>query len=138
MRKLMPIAMAFVIPTLLLTGCSSKAKDEQIASLQAQLEETRQELAQVKDQQQRAEARNRQLQTELDSLAVLENMVVEMKDHYTILRVPDQLMFASGQARVNRHGRELLDKVGDVLKRYPEYEIRIVGHTDNKQIKPEF
>jgi chemotaxis protein MotB len=138
MRKLMPVAMAFVISALLLAGCSSKAKDEQIASLQAQLTETRQELDQVRDQQQRAEARNRQLQTDLDSLATLENVVVEMKEHYTVLRVPDQLMFASGQARVNRHGRQLLDQVADILSRYPEYEIRIVGHTDNKQIKPEF
>jgi chemotaxis protein MotB len=80
----------------------------------------------------------RQMQTDLDSLATLENMVVEMKQHFTVLRVQDQLMFSSGVARINKNGKHLLEQVAQILNRYPEYEIRVEGHTDNKQIKPEF
>lgn len=138
MKKVMLASLSVLLLALLATGCSSKAKDQQIASLQAQLEETRQELAQLQDQKQRLEARNRQLQTELDSLAELENLVVELKEKYTVLRVQDQLMYRSGQASLNSNGMRILDQVADILSRYPEYEIRIVGHTDDKQIKPEF
>jgi chemotaxis protein MotB len=138
MKKLILISLVMGLVALLATGCSSKAKDEQIASLQAQLEETRQELATAQDLNQRAEARARQLQEELDSLARLEQMVVELREHFTVLRVQDQLMFSSGQAQLNSNGQRILDQVADVLNRYPEYEIRVEGHTDDKQIKPEF
>ncbi len=138
MRKLMLVSLAVVLPALSFMGCSSKAKDEQIASLQSQLTETRQKLTDAQDQNQRADARMRQMQTDLDSLATLENMVVEMKQHFTVLRVQDQLMFSSGVARINKNGKHLLEQVAQILNRYPEYEIRVEGHTDNKQIKPEF
>jgi chemotaxis protein MotB len=54
------------------------------------------------------------------------------------LRVPDRLLFAFSSARISQSGMSLLDDIADIFGRYPEYNIRVEGHTDNKKIKPEF
>ena len=63
---------------------------------------------------------------------------MEQSEKYTMLRVPEKLLFNLSQVRLSTSGRKLLDDIAGILKKYPEYDVRVEGHTDNKKIKPEF
>src|SRR5690554_7083873 len=47
----------------------------------------------------------------------------------------DKLMFQSGKADVQSKGKEALKVLADVLKKNPEFQILVEGHTDNVPIK---
>ena len=49
----------------------------------------------------------------------------------------DRILFDSGKAQVKEDGRKVLDKVGAVLNRVADKNIRIEGHTDNVPITTE-
>ncbi|MFO0565981.1 MAG: OmpA family protein [Polyangiaceae bacterium] len=51
-----------------------------------------------------------------------------------VLRLPEQLLFESGETSVNEDGQAALAAVADVL-RDKEVTIRVEGHTDNRPIK---
>jgi flagellar motor protein MotB len=46
----------------------------------------------------------------------------------------DEILFASGEATLSPHGREVLGKVGGVLKDLKEQQILVGGHTDDRPI----
>lgn len=45
------------------------------------------------------------------------------------------LQFNSGSARLNTNSEVLLDRVAKILKRYPAYDIKVQGHTDDEGSK---
>jgi chemotaxis protein MotB len=50
----------------------------------------------------------------------------------------EQVLFEFGKGSLNREGEKLLNKVGATLKDVKNRKIRVVGHTDNVPILPEF
>lgn len=46
----------------------------------------------------------------------------------------EKVLFNSGRAEVNQQGKEILKKVGDILKEVEDKDIRIEGYTDNVPI----
>lgn len=64
-----------------------------------------------------------------------DELSVEMKSGKVYVSLSDQLLFQSGSAQVNSKGREALLKVAEVLKKNPDIEVVIEGHTDNVPIK---
>ena len=42
--------------------------------------------------------------------------------------------FESGSAEIQKDAKKILNRIGDVLKMYPKYTIKIEGHTDNVPI----
>jgi chemotaxis protein MotB len=63
--------------------------------------------------------------------------ITQLKNKLTVNMV-DKVLFNSGEAEVTKKGRSTLDKVGAVLKKITDKQIRIEGHTDNVPIKKEF
>ena len=59
--------------------------------------------------------------------------VIEYRDEL-VLRLPEQLLFESGDTRVNDDGQAALSGIADALKGR-ELELRVEGHTDNVPIK---
>jgi chemotaxis protein MotB len=137
MRKYSVYFVLFLLG-LFLTGCASHAKDEQIADLKDQLMKTQTRLSELEGQNSEMVAMNDSLRSELGTLVKREDVEMEIKDKYTVLRVPDELFFSSGSAKVRSKGEEIIGKLAQIFQKYPSYNIRVEGHTDNKQIKLDF
>lgn len=136
MRKLLIGFLLLAMAVIFLTGCASHkdellAKDAEIDSLQQKVSDLQSNLDQLRE-------RNQQLQSALDSVSSREKMTLEKLDQTTVLRVPNDVLFRSGHASLTAEGKKLLDDISGVMKEYPDYEIRIEGHTDSIPIKPEF
>lgn len=59
--------------------------------------------------------------------------VTSLKDKLTLSMV-DKILFDSGSAEVSKEGKKVLDRVGGILKKAHDKQIRIEGHTDNVKI----
>ncbi|MEK6680721.1 MAG: OmpA family protein [Nitrospirota bacterium] len=61
--------------------------------------------------------------------------ITQIKDKLSVNMV-EKILFDSGKAEIKPKGKEVLKKVGDILKSVPDKQIRIEGHTDNVPIGP--
>ncbi|HUT66812.1 MAG TPA: OmpA family protein [Spirochaetota bacterium] len=50
------------------------------------------------------------------------------------MKVAEELFFDTGKAEIKPDGKSVLLRIGNILKKIPEKNIRIEGHTDNVQI----
>ena len=50
----------------------------------------------------------------------------------------DRILFAFGRATISPQGEEILQKVGETLEAVKGKKIRVVGHTDDRPIHPEY
>lgn len=64
-----------------------------------------------------------------------DELSIEIRDGKVYVSMSDKLMFASGKAEVQEKGKEALEVLAKVLKKNPEFEILVEGHTDNVPIK---
>ncbi|MEX2485109.1 MAG: OmpA family protein [Brumimicrobium sp.] len=64
-----------------------------------------------------------------------DELTIEIKNGKVYVSMSDKLMFASGKADVQEKGKEALEVLSRVLKKNPEFEILVEGHTDNVPIK---
>jgi chemotaxis protein MotB len=64
-----------------------------------------------------------------------DELSVETRNGKVYVSLAEKLLFQSGQANVDKKGREALAKLADVLNKNPDIEIQIEGHTDNVPIK---
>lgn len=142
MKAKVSVLLLAVLLAALLAGCATKgqlkARDAEIAELKQQLEEARSQCVILEDEKKAIENRANEMQGELDDLSDSLQIVIEKNAKYTMLRVPEKLLFNSSQVNIHKEGRALLDNIADILKRYQEYDVRVEGHTDNVGIKPEF
>lgn len=138
MRKVTILLVISILILPLLVGCSSKAKDERIASLESQVADLQSDLEQARQAREQAEQRAQELQSDLDSLANKLQVEMQEKERNKLLRIPDELLFSSGSATINQGGRQVLSEVANIIDKYPDYDVRVEGHTDNKQILPQF
>lgn len=59
--------------------------------------------------------------------------VTQLADRLS-LNIIDKILFPSGEADISEQGKEVLKRVGDILKQARDKTIRIEGHTDNVPI----
>jgi len=138
MRRLFYVAALLAALAVILSGCSSGAKKEIAAAEARKLSDLQNRLNQIEAEKNQLQARESSLQAELKKLADQEKLYLEKLDKYAMLRVPNKLVFGSGSTVITTDGKRILSGIADILKRYPDYELRIEGHTDNVQIKSEF
>ena len=63
--------------------------------------------------------------------------IKELKDKLSITFV-DRILFEFGKSAVSPQGKEILEKVGKILKTLEDKKIRVVGHTDNVPIMEDY
>ena len=70
----------------------------------------------------------------------IENQEVTIKTFKEKISVSfvDRVLFGFARTTITPEGREILDRVGEVLKKVKDRKIRIIGHTDNIAIRPEY
>jgi len=138
MRKIGILGIPLLLLILISVGCSSKAKDMEIANLKDQLYVAEARIDSLEQRSQMYEVEARDLRRELSTLATREELEMEIEEKYTLLRVSEELLFSSGSDKISSNGKRILDDVAEIFKRFEHNDIRVEGHTDDKKIKPEF
>jgi chemotaxis protein MotB len=138
--KLRTVLLVGLLLATLSWGCSSNKElvaqqEQQIAELKAQVTNLESELTAEK---RRSEELNSELEQALAEYQKKEQVLLEKIDDKSVITVSDAMLFQSGSVQLTRKATEILDKIGDVLQRYPDREIRVGGHTDNVGIGLEF
>jgi chemotaxis protein MotB len=59
---------------------------------------------------------------------------VSAANQIVTVHLADEILFASGEAELSKHGKEVLSRVGDVLKTLDNKQILVGGHTDDQPI----
>jgi chemotaxis protein MotB len=106
-----------------LSGTMSE-RDQEIARLKALLEEEERSLAKA----QRGLVRS--LRPEIEK----GNIAVDLRSDHLLISLASTMLFGTGQDQLNPAGADALKRVGGVLKDYPEYNVQVTGHTDNRPI----
>jgi chemotaxis protein MotB len=139
-KRFLPVLLVLLVaPAVVLTGCSNKKlieeKDQQIAALQSELDELNTQLDDEK-------ARTAKLQSDLDNALSdarsKEQVWMQEKEGLTQITLDGEVTFASGSTRITSDGKQILDKIWEVLQNYPERTVMIEGHTDNVPIAEQF
>jgi chemotaxis protein MotB len=142
------------------------ARDATVVKLEATLQKERSEIASLNQKMARCEGRVSSLEKRLSDLRSqredLKTQLDEMKSTHTAMvrdlqsqiqnkevtisalkeklsiSFVDRILFDFGKATISPQGREILAKVGTILKNVGAKQVRVVGHTDNKPIHPDY
>lgn len=116
---------------------------EQSGTQNKQLSKNLQELTQALDeykaraaQLERIRARFELLRDKLKKLTDL-GLKVEIRRNRMVIRLPGDVLFASGEAKLREQGTKVLDAVADVIRNDKQLSGRyfqVAGHTDNKPL----
>jgi chemotaxis protein MotB len=158
MKRFILIAAVFLMTLFLLFGCASTKKlntlESDNARITAENENLKQELERANSLLAEQERRLASLEQERElEKAALEktydNLISELKreierGQIQVKQVQDrlqvsiaeQLFFETGKAEIKPAGQAVLRRIGPILKKIPEKNIRVEGHTDTVPIGP--
>ncbi len=114
------------------TGTQNEALAKSVQDMQRALDEYKTRAAQLERIKQRFEL----LQQKLKKLTEL-GLKVEIRRNRMVIRLPGDVLFASGQAKLRPEGKQVLDQVAEVIRNDKQLEARyfqVAGHTDNKPL----
>lgn len=112
--------------------------NKEIERLQRSLSDLQGQKAQLKDEIGQLKSTHDAILSELKDQIQNREVTIEELEEKLSVTFMDRVLFKSGRATITREGREILRKVGDILKNVTDKQIRVVGHTDNKAILPEY
>jgi len=118
---------------------------DKIARYQNEIQGLEGKLLALKGEKATAEAKVGQLKSTYEDLISdlkqqIENREVTIKTFEEKISVTfvDRILFEFGKATITPEGRMVLKRVGDILKKVQGRKIRVVGHSDNIAILPEY
>lgn len=119
--------------------------EEEVARYQNETEGLEGRLLALKGEKATAEAKIGQLKSTYEDLISdlkqqIENQEVTIKTFEEKISVTfvDRILFEFGKAAITPEGRMILKRVGEILKKVQGRKIRVVGHSDNIAILPEY
>jgi len=115
------------------TGTEKEQMAASLGELKLALEEYKNRAAQLE----RIKARFESLREKLQKLVTL-GLKVEIRRNRMVIRLPGDVLFASGKATLQKGGQVVLDQVADVIRNDKSLSLRyfqVAGHTDNKPLK---
>jgi len=119
--------------------------EEEIAGGQNKIEGLDRKLLALKGEKALAETKIGQLKSTYEELVCdlnkqIENQEVTLKafEEQISVTLVDRIVFEFAKANITAEGRMILKRVGDVLKKVQGRKIRVVGHSDNIPILPEY
>jgi chemotaxis protein MotB len=114
------------------TGSQNEQLSKNVQEMQRALDEYKARAAQLERIKQRFEL----LQTKLKKLTEL-GLKVEIRRNRMVIRLPGDVLFASGEDRLRPEGKNVLNAVADVIRNDKQLIARyfqVAGHTDNKPL----
>jgi chemotaxis protein MotB len=119
--------------------------EDEIAKGKREIERLQLQLSNIKGEKENAEIKIGQLKTTYEKLVSdlkkqIENQEVTIKTFEEKISVTfiDRILFEFGKAKISPNGRKILGKIGNTLKSVQGKQIRVVGHTDDVPISPEY
>lgn len=115
------------------TGSQNKTLAKNLEDVNQALREYQERAAQLERIKQRFEV----LRDKLKKLTEL-GLKVEIRRNRMVIRLPGDVLFASGDDKLRPEGKKVLDQVADVIRNDKQLAGRyfqIAGHTDNKPLK---
>ena len=105
------------------------------ATLEQHLAQEKGRAEELRLEKERAERSQRDLEREMrQALESKEVTISRLKGKLTV-NILDRVLFDSGRAELRAEGKEVLQRIADVLKRMKSGRILVVGHTDNEPIR---
>jgi chemotaxis protein MotB len=96
---------------------AQRVSEEEKARIREEMERMRADLSQKLEQQ------------------IKENQVLIQKiDELTVITLGEEALFGSGQADLTQEGAATIARIVEALAQYPDYQLRVEGHTDSKPI----
>jgi chemotaxis protein MotB len=114
------------------TGTQKEQLSKSVQDMQRALDEYKTRAAQLERIKQRFEA----VRDKLKKLTEL-GLKVEIRRNRMVIRLPGDVLFASGQDKLRPEGLKVLDAVAEVIRKDPQLAGRyfqVAGHTDNKPL----
>jgi len=118
-----------------------KALSDQISVLEDALEQSRdriqtlsQALAQKEERLKQAGQNYQALVSQLKEQIQQKEVQISTLEEKLSIHFLDRILFEPGNANITPHGRKILRKVAEGLKKLPDTEIRVEGHTDNQPL----
>jgi chemotaxis protein MotB len=115
------------------TGSTNKELTKNVEELQRALKEYQERAAQLERIKQRFEL----LRDKLKKLTDL-GLKVEIRRNRMVIRLPGDVLFASGDDKLSKEGDKVLAAVAEVIRNDKQLSGRyfqVAGHTDNKPLK---
>lgn len=115
------------------TGSQNKELAKNVEELQRAVKEYQERAAQLERIKQRFEL----LRAKLQKLTDL-GLKVEIRRNRMVIRLPGDVLFASGDDKLSKEGNKVLDAVAEVIRNDKQLSGRyfqVAGHTDNKPLK---
>jgi chemotaxis protein MotB len=115
------------------TGSQNKTLAKNLEDVNQALREYQERAAQLERIKQRFEV----LRDKLKKLTDL-GLKVEIRRNRMVIRLPGDVLFASGDDKLRPEGKKVLDQVAEVIRNDKQLSSRyfqIAGHTDNKPLK---
>jgi chemotaxis protein MotB len=75
-----------------------------------------------------------QIDKYIEENKLTEDLETTLSKQYLMITIRDYILFDSGSAEIKPAGRKLIKPIGDLLSQYNQYEVLIMGHTDNRPI----
>ena len=112
--------------------------NKEIERLQRSLSDLQGQEAQLKDEIDQLRSTHDAILSQLKDQIQNREVTIEELEKKLSVTFMDRVLFKSGRATITPDGREILRRVGHILKNVTDKQIRVVGHTDNKAILPEY
>lgn len=119
-----------------LAACEQKDREQaaRIAALEKQLEDERTKVVQVEAvKEETSKTYSAMIEKMKSEIAEGQVTITELEGRLTVNMV-DAILFDSGKADIKPEGRNVLQKVADVISQVEDKAIRVEGHTDNVKI----
>ncbi len=116
-----------------------REKDENIAALRKDLELREEKVKQLEQmiaaKDSAVNALRKKMESALTGFNESELSVVK-KNGKVYVSMSDKLLFKSGSRELDPKGKKALEQIAEVMKKNPEIEIMIEGHTDSIPVRP--
>jgi chemotaxis protein MotB len=110
----------------------------QRARLEQELSAAKQVLSSMEQEHAREAARADtlvEMLTKLDGLIRDHRLSLRVVGNRMLVSLPDELLFASNDARIDPKGKKVLDDVAEVLRAVADRELQVAGHTDARPVR---
>ncbi|MBS3805540.1 MAG: OmpA family protein [Oleiphilaceae bacterium] len=108
---------------------------ERLALQQAKNQSFSETIAELEARLKREKGAMDSLQTQLQSLSnEKEALVSRLEDGTTVIKLPEDIVFDSGSARIGDAGQDTLQFLANALQSFPNHLVSIQGHSDSRAI----
>ena len=118
----------------LTTACTNTALEEENASLKQLSDSYADKLAVAERMSEQDKSEIERLREDLQKALDDKEATVRKLDELTIIDIGQQVLFPSGNADLSMEGQEIAEKIASAFNNYPNFHMRIEGHTDSVPI----